>query len=133
VGKSRSVGLLKEEAMAEAGLWVVWGVPARGRERQALQLLKDTMHEYLGGLRRSGRIERFDVAVLKPQISDLGGFILIQGTRQQIEQLRADNEFQIWANQVQMVADKMGLIDAWVDQGLEHAFHLYEEAIRRQS
>src|SRR5436853_6653740 len=112
--------------MAEAGLWVVWGVPARGRERQALHLLKETMHEYLETLRGSGRIERFDVAVLKPQISDLGGFILIQGSRQQIQDLRADNEFQVWANQVQMVADKMGLIDAWVDQGLEHAFGLYE-------
>jgi hypothetical protein len=119
--------------MAEAGLWVVWGVPARGREREALQLLRDTMHQYLEGLRRDGRIERFDVAVLKPQITDLGGFILIQGTRRQIEQLRGDDDFQIWANQVQMVADKMGLIDAWVDQGLPHAFGLYEEAIRRQS
>jgi hypothetical protein len=119
--------------MAEAGLWVVWGVPARGREREALQLLKDTMRQYLEGLRRDGRIERFDVAILKPQITDLGGFILIQGTRQQIEQLRGDDEFQIWANRVQMVADKMGLIDAWVDQGLSHAFGLYEEAIGRQS
>ncbi|MDT5011373.1 MAG: hypothetical protein QOH57_2990 [Mycobacterium sp.] len=119
--------------MAEAGLWVVWGVPARGRERQALQVLRDTMNDYLDGLQRDGRIERFDVAILKPQSSELGGFILIQGTRQQIEVLRGDNDFQVWVNQVQMVADKMGLIDAWVDEGLSHAFSLYEEAIRRQS
>ena len=32
----------KEEAMADAGVWVAWGIPARGRERQALDLLKQT-------------------------------------------------------------------------------------------
>lgn len=117
--------------MAEAGLWVVWGVPARGRERQALALLKDTMQQYLLDLQREGRIERFDVAVLKPQTSELGGFILIQGTRQQIDILRGDNDFQRWVNHVQMVADKFGVVDAWVDQGLQHAFGLYEDALRR--
>jgi hypothetical protein len=117
--------------VAEAGLWVVWGVPARGREKQALALLKDTMQEYLHDLSRDGKIERFDVAILKPQTSELGGFILIQGSRQQIDILRADNDFQRWVNHVQMVADKFGVVDAWVGDGLSEAIGLYEDALRR--
>ena len=36
--------------MAEAGFWVAWGIPARGRERQALDLFKHTTTDYLDGL-----------------------------------------------------------------------------------
>jgi len=71
----------KEQAVAEAGFWVAWGIPARGRERQAIDLLKHTTTDYLDGLVREERIERFDTAVLKPQSTELGGFILIQGVR----------------------------------------------------
>jgi hypothetical protein len=52
--------------MAQAGLWLVWGIPARGRETQALDLLKESTSDYLEGLAREGRIERFDTAVLRP-------------------------------------------------------------------
>ncbi len=119
--------------MAEAGLWMVWGVPARGRERQALAVLKESMHQYLADLAREGKIERFDVAILKPQTSELGGFALIQGSQQQIDILRGDKDFQVWVNHVQMVADKFGVVDAWVDKGIAEAVGLYEDAIRRLS
>lgn len=117
--------------MAEAGLWVAWGIPTRGRERQALELLKHTITDYLDELVGSGRIERFDTAILKPQSSELGGFILIQGTRDQLASLRSDHEFERWATQVQLVADKVGLVEAWVGDGLSDAFELYEEALRK--
>jgi hypothetical protein len=116
--------------MSEAGVWVAWGIPARGREGQALTLLKSSLTGYLDELAREGRIERFDAAILKPQSAELGGFILIQGTHQQIDALRTDHGFQAWATQVQLVADKVGIVDAWVGDGLGEAFELYEEALR---
>jgi hypothetical protein len=121
----------KEEAMAEAGIWVAWGIPARGRERQALDLLKQTTTEYLEHMVAEGRIERFDTAILKPQSMELGGFILIQGTKEQIDALRGDHDFGRWATQIQLVADKVGIVDAWVNQGLPDAIGLYEEALKR--
>jgi hypothetical protein len=121
----------KEEAMAEAGIWVAWGIPARGRERQALDLLKQTTTEYLEHMVAEGRIERFDTAILKPQSMELGGFILIQGTNEQIDALRGDHDFGRWATQIQLVADKVGIVDAWVNQGLPDAIGLYEEALKR--
>ena len=117
--------------MAEAGVWIAWGIPARGRETQALDLLKETTTGYLDGLARDGRIERFDTAILKPQSTELGGFILIQGTQQQIDDLRHDVDFQTWANQIQLVADRVGIVDAWVGEGISDAIGLYEAALRK--
>jgi hypothetical protein len=117
--------------MSESGVWIAWGIPARGRERQALDLLKHSMTEYLEQLSREGRIERFDAVVLKPQSTELGGFILIQGTEEQIDALRTDRDFQTWVTQVQLVADKVGIVDAWVNDGLPAAYDLYEEALRK--
>lgn len=116
--------------MAEAGFWVAWGLPARGREKRALEALNEST-QYLETLARNGRIERFDVAILRPQSPELGGFFLIQGTAQQIDSLRRDPDFQSWLNLVQLVADRVGVVDAWVNEGLAEAISLYEDALRR--
>ena len=75
--------------------------------------------------------EHFDAAILKPQSTELGGFILIQGTREQIDALRTDRGFEAWVTQIQLVADRVGIVDAWVGGGLGDAFALYEEALRK--
>jgi hypothetical protein len=116
--------------MAEAGFWVAWGLPTQGREVQALDLLKET-RGYLEGLAQDGRIERFDIAILKPQTTELGGFILVQGTHEQIDVLRHDDDFQVWVNRVQLVADQFGIVDAWVGAGVTEATDLYEQALRK--
>jgi hypothetical protein len=120
---------VEEASMSEAGIWVAWGIPARGRERQALDLLRETASGYLDTLRDAGRIERFDVAILRPQSTELGGFILIQGSKDQVDALRTDHEFEVWLTRVQLVADRVGVVDAWVGDGLSEAIDLYEEAI----
>jgi len=116
--------------MAEAGFWIAWGLPTQGRERQALDLLNET-RRYLAQLAEDRRIGRFDIAILKPQTTELGGFILIQGTQGQIDSLRRDEDFQVWVNRVQLVADRVGIVDAWVDEGLIEATGLYEQALRK--
>ena len=71
-----------------------------------------------------GRIERFDTAILKPQRTELGGFILVQGTKEQIDALRDDHDFARWATQIQLVADKVGIVDARVNPGVPDAIGL---------
>lgn len=117
--------------MAEAGFWIAWGIPARGREVQALALLRETTGGYLKRLQQDRRIERFDTAILRPQSTELGGFILIQGSQEQIDTLRRDDDFQQWVNQIQLVADRVGMVDAWVNDGLGEAIDLYDEALRK--
>ena len=114
--------------MAEAGLWVAWGVPTPGRERKALALLIET-EGYLSGLQDEGRIEGFDRVVLKPQNIELGGFFLIQGSNDQIDDLRRDADFELWLNRVQLVADHVGIVDAWLGDGIAEAVALYEKAL----
>jgi hypothetical protein len=74
---------------------------------------------------------RFDIAILKPQTTELGGFILIQGTQEQMDSLRRDDDFQVWVNRVQLVAGRVGMVDAWVGEGLSEATDLYEQALRK--
>jgi hypothetical protein len=108
----------------------MWGIPARGRETQALAFLKDKLTGYLEELVRDGRIERFDAAILKPRASEIGGFVLIQGTQQQIDDLHHDAQFETYAHQVQLIADRVGIFEAWVGDGLADAFAMYEGALR---
>ncbi len=116
--------------MAKVGFWVVWGLPAQGRERQALESIREATRE-LETLQQEGRIEHFDMVVLMPQNIEFGGFCLISGSREQIDSLRNDDEFQKWVFRLQMVSDKFGVMDAWVDKGVPIALRLYDEAIRR--
>ena len=114
--------------MAEAGLFIGWGVPVRGREKRALDLFNGTM-EYYGRLQQDGKIERFDVAVLSSHGSDLGGFALMQGTAQQIDSLRRDEEFQQWVTRAQLIVEQFGVVDALVDQGLGQAISRYQNEL----
>jgi hypothetical protein len=116
--------------MAESGFWIAWGLPTQGREKHAFELLTES-RGYLEGLAQNGQIERFDIAILRPQTAELGGFVLIQGTREQIDALRHDDEFQVWINRIQLVADRVGAVDAWVGDGITEAGNLYEQALRK--
>ena len=116
--------------MAESAFWVAWGLPTHGREKQALDLLSES-RGYLERLAQDGQIERFDIAILRPQTTELGGFCLIQGTQEQIDALRHDDDFQVWVNRVQLVADRVGIVDAWVGDGISEASDIYEKALRK--
>jgi len=116
--------------MAESGFWIAWGLPTHGREKHALDLLTES-RSYLERFARNGQIERFDIVILRPQTTELGGFVLIQGTQEQIDALRHDDEFQVWVNRIQMVADRVGFVDAWVGDGIAEASELYEQALRK--
>ena len=116
--------------MAETGFWVAWGLPTEGREKQALDLLTES-RTYFDRLAQDGHIERFDTAILRPQTTELGGFFLIQGSQEQIDALRHDDDFQVWVNRVQLVADRVGIVDAWVGDGIAEASDLYEQALRK--
>lgn len=115
--------------MSEAGFWIAWGLPTQGREPQALETLKKS-RGFLADLAADGRIERYDVVILRPQSSELGGFILVQGSTAQIDQLRRDADFERWLNVVQAVADRVGIVDAWVNDGIDEATDLYTDALR---
>jgi hypothetical protein len=115
--------------VSEAGFWVAWGLPTRGRETNALATLRRS-REFLQQLTDEQRIEWFDVVILRPQSVELGGFFLVQGSTEQIDTLRRTDDFAKWVNTVQLVADRVAVVDAWVDEGIDEAITRYEEALR---
>ncbi len=114
--------------MAEAALFIGWGEPARGREKRALEVFNESM-QYWGRLQKEGKIERFDVALLAPHGGDLGGFILVRGTAQQIDSVRRDEEFERLIARVRLFVDDIGLADAFVDERLAQVMAQYQEEI----
>ncbi len=114
--------------MAEAGLYLGWGTVTRGREKAATDLFNESM-QYYGRLQQEGKIESFDVAILNPTGGDVGGFILLRGTAQQIDSLRRDDEYQDLLNRVQLIVDGLRLTDAIVDEALAPQVARFEKAV----
>jgi len=69
--------------MAEAALFIGWGEATRGREKEALEIFNKSV-QYWGRLQQEGKIERFDVALLEPHGSDLGGFACCAARRSRL-------------------------------------------------
>jgi hypothetical protein len=115
----------RERVMAEVALFIGWGDVADGREKRAIEIFYESM-KYWERLQQEGRIERFDVAVLTPNDRDLRGFVLLRGTAEQIDSLGLDEEFQRLVSRVQVVVDRLGLVDAFVDEGLSRTMRQYE-------
>ena len=65
--------------MAEAGLFIGWGAPVRGREAKGLEVFNESI-EFWGRLQEAGRIESFEVVLLFPHGGDLYGFALLRGS-----------------------------------------------------
>ena len=114
--------------MAEAALFIGWGQVVRGRERQALELFNESMQQY-GRWQEEGRIEGFDVALLSPHGGDLQGFVLIRGSGEQLDSLRRDEEFERLQQRVDLIVDRLGIVDAYVDEGLARGMGIYQDAI----
>ena len=113
--------------MAEAALFLGWGMAARGREKAGLEVFNESI-QYWGRLQQEGQIESFDVAVLTPH-GGLGGFVLLRGTAQQIDSLRRSKEFRTLVDRVTLRVDQLELSDAYVDEGLAEAMGEYQDEV----
>lgn len=115
--------------MAEAALFISWGQPVRGREKRASKQMRDSVR-YWQRLQAEGRIERFDWAGLSQQGGDLWGFALLRGTDEQINSLRRSEEFGRNILRVSLVADRVAVVDATVDEELlARDGRAYEETV----
>ncbi len=114
--------------MASAGLFIGWGAPIAGREAKGLAVFGEAL-AYYGRLEAEGKVESSEVALLQPHGGDLDGFILVRGSEEQMNAVRADDEFRTINARANLVVQNLGLIDAVLGDGVEPEMGRYAAAI----
>ena len=95
--------------MADSILFLGWGNPVRGRERQAQSVFQESV-EYWGRLQSEGKIESFDVALLAPHGGDLNGFAVLLGEAEALDEVRRSDEFQLLITRANLIVDSLGVV-----------------------
>lgn len=116
------------QAMPNSGLFVGFGNPVRGREAKSLEVFNTAM-QYYSRLQQEGTIESWEVAFLEPHGGDLGGFFLLKGDRDRLSRLRAEPEFNRLTMRAAQITEGLGVVGAWVGEGVTEALNLFQEAI----
>jgi hypothetical protein len=114
--------------MADAGLFIGWGAPVRGREAKGLEVFSEALGSY-GRMQQEGVIEGFETALLEPHGGDLQGFVLIRGSEEKLARLRVDDEFVRLSTRASLVVEGVGVIGAALGDGLEQSIGAYQQAI----
>src|SRR5437588_5873422 len=126
----RLAGPLVEGAcMADRMLFIGWGDPVRGAEERAIEVFNEALG-ILGRKQQEGQIEGFDVALLAPN-TDLGGYITVRGTGEQITALREDPEFQRNTLDSTLVVDGIRHVEGYTNEGVATQMAMYQEAIAK--
>jgi len=116
--------------VADRALFIGWGEVVRGREQEALANFNDTVALY-GRAQQEGRIESFDVCLLDPHGGDLGGFMLVHGTADQLNAFKASDDFRRNMAAGTLIVDGLGVVDAAVGEGIAREMAMYTEAIEK--
>jgi len=98
--------------MSEFGMFVGWGEPIAGRERQGIAVFGEAL-EYVGGQQQAGVIEDHQVVILSPHGNDLQGFILMRGERDKLQALVSSPEWSRIISRAGYVAHHVGVVPAF--------------------
>jgi hypothetical protein len=120
--------LSKEAEMADFGLFVGFGYPVRGRERQAVKVFNEAM-EYYTRLQQQGEIESFESVFLEPHGGDLNGFTLIRGDRDKLASIRTSDEFARLSIRADLIVEGFGVIGAQLGEQIEALMGVYNEQV----
>jgi hypothetical protein len=114
--------------MADAGLFIGWGAPVRGREAKGLEVFSEAL-AYYGRLQQEGAIESFEPVILEPHGGDLQGFILLRGSEERLAQLRVDDEFVRLSTRASLIVEGVGVVGAALGDGLQESIDIYQQTI----
>ncbi|MDQ6816992.1 MAG: hypothetical protein M3018_06230 [Actinomycetota bacterium] len=113
--------------MADRVLFIGWGTPVRGAEERAVATFNEALG-LLGRMQQEDRVEAFDVVLLAPNI-DLGGYITVRGSADQIAGLRADLEFQRNTVKAQLAVEGIRHIEGYTNEGVAGQMEIYQQAV----
>ena len=112
--------------MADRALFMAFDRPVRGSEERAIEACPEAVG--LRGRRQNdGRLEEFEVVMLKPN-AELGGFMLVKGSAQQLHDLREDEEFQRATVRAQLVVDGIRHVEGFTGAAVARQMEMFREA-----
>lgn len=114
--------------MAEAGLFVGFGIPVRGRERQAVKVFGEAL-EYYARLQQQGEIDSFETVLLGPHGGDLNGFTLLRGDPDKLASIRTSDEFGRLSVRAGLITERFGVIDAMLGEEIGTAMGVYGDQV----
>lgn len=112
--------------MAGEALFIGWGAPVRGREKQSLQVFQESV-QYWGKLQQDGRIDSFDVLLLSPHGGDLQGFAVLRGDRQALVDVRFSDEFERLLARASAIVDSVGVVPAYGGEALAQQMGIFQK------
>jgi hypothetical protein len=115
--------------MADRVLFISWTTPVRGREDRGLEVFNESMGLY-GRMQQEGRIESFDVVLLGPT-GDLGGYIELHGSAEQLAAIREDDEFERNAIEASLIVDGFHHAEGVTNEEVARQMAMYQESIAR--
>jgi hypothetical protein len=115
--------------MADRILFIGWKAPVRGLEERAVESFNDAIGLY-GRMQQEGRIESFDVALLSVT-GDLGGYLQLRGTAEQLAAAREDEEFRRHLTGAMLVVDDLRMYDGVANQGVAEQMTMYMEELAK--
>lgn len=115
--------------MADRVLLVTFGQAVRGAEERSLEVFNEALG-LVGRMQQDGRIEGFDVVLLEPN-GDLGGYIAVRGSAEQIADVREDEEFQRNTADASLIVDNLRHIQGYTNEGVAKQIELYQAAIAK--
>ncbi len=113
--------------MADNALFIGWGEVVRGREQKAVEVFNESI-EYYGKLQQDGKIEGFEPWFLAGHGGDLGGFILVRGAREQLDEVQRSPEFERLQTRVAMIVDGSGTVPAYTGGELGRLMGEFQDA-----
>jgi hypothetical protein len=114
--------------MADYGLFIGYGNPVRGRERQAIEVFNEAF-EYYSRLLQEGEIESFEPVLLEPHGGELSGFFLLRGDRDKIERVRSSEEFERFTARGLLIVEHLGIVGATMGTQLVSQMALFSEQV----
>ena len=114
--------------MADSGLFIGFGAPVRGRERQATKVFNEAF-EYYSRLQQEGAIESFEPVLLQAHGGELGGFFMLRGDQDKLARIRSSEEFERLTVRGQLIIENLGVVGAALDGRLVSQLSMFGEQV----
>jgi len=114
--------------MADSGIFVGFGFPVRGRERQAIKVFNEAF-EYYSRLQQDGEIESFEPVLLEPHGGELNGFFLLRGDKDRLARIRASEEWERMTVRGGVITEHLGVVSAFLGERLMSEMAVFSQQV----